>query len=750
MDYIEKLNKEQQDIILNKDFKKSKTAMCIIACAGSGKTTTIISKIVYMCNKLKCKPEHFFITTFTKNACNELKKRLEKYLDKKSIDLMTIGTFHSISYTHVIGYQQNNNIIDDHIEQYLYDFYDLLNNKKFKKKYYYIFIDEYQDINLIQENIITRLYNKKESKLLLTVGDDQQNIYTFRKTDINYILDFTKKYENGRYYFLNKNYRSQENIITLANIILKYNKKKITPEQLNNELNNESNNEFNKMICMNNNIIKRKIKIINFNSIEEQCNEIVNIIKKNIYNENIKLNNIAIIARNNFSLQNIECLLANQNIPSIFLDSIIENINFNNRIILSTIHGTKGLEFDNVFIIDLNYNIFPSSLCNDIEEERRLFYVAITRAKNNLILCYTKDNPSLFLNEIIDDRKSNDIIIKNCIIKENIIKERIIKRNYNLLELIRRLEIKDYNKIKEIFDYTRWEIKEEKINNKISDNNFFKNNLILSNIGMIFYDFIKTFIFRSILLYNKKEIECLDYIFISLYEIKYNLKILKNEIGKKWVDKKYGTKLLNRDDEYINNIINYIDKHNDIKNKIDNINIEKYKNAYINYCSNISSNEIIFDIFIISTIKSILRGRKSFQYLINFSDSYNIHKINISDLVFYKNWFDDIFNSCSLFISSNIFNIQLNIRDPKTKIKCIIDLIIDDSIIEIRTSNDNKVTIEIIIKLLCYVGICRNNGYIINYIKLYNPLNGLLLTWDIKLWDLHNDLLNIIVSYLEK
>ena len=216
MEDINKLNKEQKDIVLNNDFLKSKSSMCVIACAGSGKTTTIILKIVYMITHLQCNPEYFFITTFTKNACQELKKRLEKYLNKNVINLMAIGTFHSISYSHVIEYEKNNNIIDDNIEQYLYDFYNLLEQDKYKKKYYYIFIDEYQDINLIQENIISRLYNK-DCKCLMTVGDDQQNIYTFRNTNIKFILEFGKKY-NGKYYILNKNYRSQENIIILAKL----------------------------------------------------------------------------------------------------------------------------------------------------------------------------------------------------------------------------------------------------------------------------------------------------------------------------------------------------------------------------------------------------------------------------------------------------------------------------------------------------------------------------------------------------
>ncbi|MBS7525520.1 ATP-dependent helicase [Fusibacter paucivorans] len=55
---------------------------------------------------------------------------------------------------------------------------------------------------------------------------------------------------------------------------------------------------------------------------------------------------------------------------------------------LSTIHGAKGLEFDTVFIIDINAHIFPSDDPGLLEEERRLFYVALTRAKDAVHLCH--------------------------------------------------------------------------------------------------------------------------------------------------------------------------------------------------------------------------------------------------------------------------------------------------------------------------------------------------------------------------
>ena len=70
-----------------------------------------------------------------------------------------------------------------------------------------------------------------------------------------------------------------------------------------------------------------------------------------------------------------------------------------NAVTLATLHSSKGLEFDTVFIIDANEGIMPfkkAVLPQEIEEERRMFYVGMTRAKNNLYLSsvkyYSKNN----------------------------------------------------------------------------------------------------------------------------------------------------------------------------------------------------------------------------------------------------------------------------------------------------------------------------------------------------------------------
>jgi superfamily I DNA/RNA helicase len=86
-----------------------------------------------------------------------------------------------------------------------------------------------------------------------------------------------------------------------------------------------------------------------------------------------------------------------------------------NAIVLSTIHSSKGLEYDTVYMVDVYDGRFPSSRPNIFsrskdnadgeQEERRLFYVGITRAKNHLTLFYLKDQRSGFIDELFPEEK---------------------------------------------------------------------------------------------------------------------------------------------------------------------------------------------------------------------------------------------------------------------------------------------------------------------------------------------------------
>lgn len=102
---------------------------------------------------------------------------------------------------------------------------EIKNNNDFRKNIKnnikYIIIDEYQDINHIQDQIITEFSNLAVK--LTAVGDADQCIYSFRGSNIEYILNFEKKYDNSEIVELNKNFRSTNAIVELANTVIENN-----------------------------------------------------------------------------------------------------------------------------------------------------------------------------------------------------------------------------------------------------------------------------------------------------------------------------------------------------------------------------------------------------------------------------------------------------------------------------------------------------------------------------------------------
>ena len=85
---------------------------------------------------------------------------------------------------------------------------------------------------------------------------------------------------------------------------------------------------------------------------------------------------------------------------------VVENKENDNAVKLMTIHKSKGLEYPVVFIVGVNENILPHHRNENLNEERRLMYVAITRAEKELFISSTeqygknKTNPSLFIKEL--------------------------------------------------------------------------------------------------------------------------------------------------------------------------------------------------------------------------------------------------------------------------------------------------------------------------------------------------------------
>ena len=155
-----------------------------------------------------------------------------------------------------------------------------------QNKIKYVFFDEYQDVNSIQNNILLKL---SENSKIMVVGDDAQSIYSFRGSNVKYILNYNLNKPNETY-LLEDNYRSNSSIVDFCQNIISNNL-----------------NQFKKNI---NSYLKSenyKPSIYRFNNKKEQYEWIVNNILQNM--TDINLSDIAILSRKNNLLNEIELYL---------------------------------------------------------------------------------------------------------------------------------------------------------------------------------------------------------------------------------------------------------------------------------------------------------------------------------------------------------------------------------------------------------------------------------------------------------
>ena len=167
--------------------------------------------------------------------------------------------------------------------------------KKLSNEYKYIMVDEYQDTNTIQAEIVKLLASEHNN--VMAVGDDSQSIYSFRGANFKNILDFPNMYENTKIIKLEQNYRSSQNILALANEVLKKAKEKYTK------------NLFS--------TIENQIKpaIIVAKDSKTEAEFIVQRVLELSEEENIPLNEICVLARSARMTYNLEIELSKKNIP---------------------------------------------------------------------------------------------------------------------------------------------------------------------------------------------------------------------------------------------------------------------------------------------------------------------------------------------------------------------------------------------------------------------------------------------------
>ena len=97
--------------------------------------------------------------------------------------------------------------------------------QKYVERFRYVLVDEYQDTNLVQQEIVLQL--TQQHGHVCVVGDDAQSIYSFRGANIDNILDFQKMFEGTRLFKLEQNYRSTQLIVQAANSLIRKNERQI-------------------------------------------------------------------------------------------------------------------------------------------------------------------------------------------------------------------------------------------------------------------------------------------------------------------------------------------------------------------------------------------------------------------------------------------------------------------------------------------------------------------------------------------
>ncbi|WP_369769395.1 UvrD-helicase domain-containing protein [Flavobacterium sp. WC2416] len=250
---------------------------------------------------------------------------------------------------------------------------------KYKSKYQYILVDEFQDVNNLQVELIKHLLTDETQ--LFCVGDDWQSIYGFRGSNVDYIVDFEKYFPNSKVVKLDQNYRSTQNIVGASNEVIKHNKFKVEKEIHSSKISEH------KIVVYSGNDEKDNIQF---------CTDKV----RELLDDGFLQDDILFLYRRNKMYSPYFFKFKNENI----------------RVQGKTIHASKGLEAKAVFILGLTEGSggFPDIWLEDrifqviktanhdllMEEERRLFYVAITRAKDKLFLITEKGNESSFLKEI--------------------------------------------------------------------------------------------------------------------------------------------------------------------------------------------------------------------------------------------------------------------------------------------------------------------------------------------------------------
>ena len=292
------------------------------------------------------------------------------------------------------------------------DFADMINDAHFYLQeierqniplpYRYIIIDEFQDIARQRFNLTKRLSQITQAKVV-AVGDDWQSIYAFSGSDITLFTRFLELMGAGTELKITHTYRNSQELIDIAGGFVQKNstqirKQLVSPKRLENPI----------VIEVFDDSFKPMVQLAN--TVEQIIGEILS--------EYGEKSSILLIGRYNYDMYK---LYQTGQFKELSAGRVKSEKYPSANITFMTAHSSKGLGYDNVILINMFEGKFgfPCQIEDDpimklvtyednsmpFAEERRLFYVAMTRTKNRVYIAAPKVRPSRFLVELIRDFK---------------------------------------------------------------------------------------------------------------------------------------------------------------------------------------------------------------------------------------------------------------------------------------------------------------------------------------------------------
>ena len=441
----------------------------ILAGAGTGKTRVLTQRIAYQINAVRIEPEHSLCLAFTNKAATEIKDRMTPMGEASSVET---GTFHSIAYRQVkarwkdlgirdepdlisnqgsylsrvlpksLNHAERNFIlteinwatarrisvvdyiseaenagrrdivpfvsVSEYFQKYLelkrkenfIDFDDIIQlairflaedanyaearHWKFKD----LFVDEFQDVNPLQFALLQAWLGSSSS--LTVVGDPCQTIYSWNGADARFLNDFEKYFPNSQTVILKDNFRSSPEILALSSSILPM------MEHL------DSKKQSGRLPTI-------RAELDEY----EEARSVARLVKELAVGD-IDLGDQAVLVRTHAQIPPIIEVFKEREIKFMVASDAESGAGRDDGVQILTLHAAKGLEWKIVHLCGVEEGFHPISHADTelaLEEERRLFFVGLTRAQEQLHISWARNRalgskrsrkPSMYIRELSD------------------------------------------------------------------------------------------------------------------------------------------------------------------------------------------------------------------------------------------------------------------------------------------------------------------------------------------------------------